>query len=120
MAELLIRVVDKRSGSAEADRRLLQRGHVVVVVADGWQWGRGELSDPAWRILRVPGLQPDDLASLVAEEPATQAHVSQPPRLRAFSLQIDCGPLAVLDAATAPVTLPMSLDDLLALRQPKA
>lgn len=56
MCEILLRVRDKESrGDAQ---RLMQNkaGDVVVVVEDGHRWGNAEVSNPDWRILRLPGL----------------------------------------------------------------
>lgn len=55
MCELLVRVRDKDSRGI--DQRVLQHmaGDVVVIMPDGHQWGSAEVSNPDWRIFKVPG-----------------------------------------------------------------
>lgn len=50
--EVLIRVVDK--GVAEDCSKA---GDVISICADGWAWSSAELSNPDWRIIRVPILK---------------------------------------------------------------
>ena len=46
------------------DQRLMQTkaGDVVVIVPDGHQWGREEVSNPDWRVLQLPGLAAEALS----------------------------------------------------------
>lgn len=50
--EALIRVVDKGPGEDHS-----KAGDVIAVCPDGWQWSSAELTNPDWRIIRVPLLQ---------------------------------------------------------------
>lgn len=50
--EVLIRVVDK--GVAEDCSKA---GDVISICPNGWAWSPHELSNPEWRIVRVPILQ---------------------------------------------------------------
>ena len=62
MAELLIMARDKDAHpDPYVDVRRLKRGDVLCVKPDGWRWSPRELSNPAWRIVRVAGL-PDSIA----------------------------------------------------------
>lgn len=65
MCEILLRVRDKDSKSV--DQRLMQNkaGDAVVVVEDGHQWGDEEVSNPDWRVLRLPGLPAAAVADLM-------------------------------------------------------
>lgn len=50
--EVLIRVVDKGPNEDHS-----KAGDVISVCPDGWQWSPAELTNPDWRIIRVPILQ---------------------------------------------------------------
>lgn len=50
--EALIRVVDKGPNEDHS-----KAGDVISVCPDGWQWSPAELTNPDWRIIRVPILQ---------------------------------------------------------------
>lgn len=66
MAELLVRVVDKTNpNDAAADRLLPKAGDVIDVHPDGWAWSKAELSNPEWRILRIPDLDVGSLDDLM-------------------------------------------------------
>lgn len=92
MAELLIRVKDKRNppeypNAAVLDTKLLQRGDVVMVCPDGWQWGDAELSNPDWRIVKAPTMTPAEAETYLAAEPEQGA--SRMTQRRAFHLNLD-------------------------------
>lgn len=105
MAELLVRVVDKTNpDDPYLDAQLTKRGDVICVQPDGWPWGIEELKNPDWRIIKLPGIDPDKLASLLA--PEIDADPLKPSRVlqrRAFRLDLDHAALhgarAVLDDA---------------------
>jgi hypothetical protein len=60
MAEILIRVVDKRNlADPQLDRACFRRGDVIAICPDGCLWGNEELLNPDLRILRVPGTVAD-------------------------------------------------------------
>ena len=55
MAEMLVRVVDKINGDFYLNCQCTKRADVIVVQADNWNWGRMELTDPHYRIVRILG-----------------------------------------------------------------
>ena len=68
MTELLLRVHDKvNERDAWLHQRLTKRGDMIVVVPDGWTWGSGELTNPAWRII-VSDLPETEAIGYLAEE----------------------------------------------------
>ena len=71
MAELLIRVVDKVNDSPAKNQLCFKAGDVLHVAADGWQWGTEELANPAWRILKLPGMDPALFRDLLDAQYAT-------------------------------------------------
>lgn len=90
MAELLVRVMDKTSANPLLDCKLTKRGHVICVQPDGWTWGLEEVANPAWRIVRVPGVDPSDLTGLLAPEPEVDPkNPSLYLQRRAFKLDLD-------------------------------
>lgn len=97
MAELLVRVVDKTNPDPVFDAKLSKRGDVIAVCPDGWKWGVEEIANPDWRIISVPGVDPDDFSGLLAAEPETNPN--EPSRMlqfRAFRLDLDHDDLADL------------------------
>jgi hypothetical protein len=55
LADLLIRIRDKEtSGDAETDALQFKAGDVVAVCDTPWPWSTTELTNPDWRILRLP------------------------------------------------------------------
>lgn len=65
MAELLLRIVDKIGSTPAKDILSSKAGDVVVVCPDGWEWSQMELSSPAWKIIKMPGVDPAALNDLV-------------------------------------------------------
>jgi hypothetical protein len=68
MCELLIRVRDKAFGDLYQKVKQLGRGDVVSVVENGWGWSQEELTNPDWRILKLPNILVDDVTDLLAPE----------------------------------------------------
>lgn len=100
MCELLVRVVDKTNpDDPYLDAQLTKRGDVICIQPDGWPWGREELANPDWRIIKLPGIAAESLAAFTAPEvdndPANPSRVLQ---RRAFRLDLDHAVLA--DAAS--------------------
>lgn len=94
MAELLVRVVDKVNPDFYKNIQCTKRGDVILVQPDGWTWGKKELSNPDWRILALPGVDPADLSGLLARELPTDPKTDPktwPKTLqrRAFKLDLD-------------------------------
>jgi hypothetical protein len=114
MCELLVRVIDKvNADDPYLDAQCTKRGDVIVAVPDGWEWGRAELDDPQYSIVRVPLVPLAVGESFLGREFNTNP--SAPSRMlqrRAFRLDIDALPA---DTAT------MTADDIMArkVRKPK-
>lgn len=82
MAELLLRVVDKVGSDLYRNCQCLKRGDVVVVQPDGWKWGNEELTNPDWRILKLPNVTVLQLQQFLSGEPITDSNRSSNTRLR--------------------------------------
>lgn len=91
MCELLVRVIDKiNHDDPYLDVQCTKRGDVIVIVPDGHVWGVMEQLDPQYRIVKLPGVPVDDVASLIAPEPETDPQ--NPNRMlqrRLFRLDLD-------------------------------
>lgn len=67
--EALLRVKDKKNLNSETlDARLTKRGDVIVVVPDGHNWGKEELTNPDWRIVKVPAVTVEEAAPCLEPE----------------------------------------------------
>lgn len=55
MCELLVRVVDRISLDPQAGPASLA-GNVIHRAPDGWNWSAAEISNPAWVVLKIPGI----------------------------------------------------------------
>lgn len=116
--------------------RLPKRGDVICVVPDGWPWGTRDLSEPHWRILKLPGVPVEDLSYLINHE--TPSDPQNPPKAlqyRGYGLNVDKMGDAIaskngvnIDIAsdfasnlmdyqrhTSTFTLPLNADDIKAL-----
>ncbi len=63
MAELLIWIQDAPStGDAAMDAKRDKAGNVITVQGDGWKWTTNEINNPAWRVVKITGMAPDDPA----------------------------------------------------------
>lgn len=90
MSEALIRVRTKDQPDPYLSCKLLERGDVVAVCADGWAWSAAELSNPDWRILALPNVTASQVEAFLGPEFDTDpSHPSRMLRRRAFSLDID-------------------------------
>lgn len=56
MCELLVRVIDKINDDFYLNCMCSKRGDVISLQADGWGWGKEELANPDWRIIKFPGV----------------------------------------------------------------
>lgn len=67
--ELLVRIVDKpKSGDAVVDAQRTTAGDVIAAKPDGHFWGREEVANPEWRIIRVPGMGEAEADALLSGE----------------------------------------------------
>lgn len=66
MADILFRIRDKVNATdAEANELCFKRGDVIAICPTPWAWSTAELTNPDWRILRVPQVSPDNLSDLL-------------------------------------------------------
>src|SRR5512140_1787643 len=73
MAEILIRIVDKTiPADSYRDQRFFKAGDVIHVAEDGWPWGNEELTNPDWRIVKLPGVSVDLLTDMLESQKVTQ------------------------------------------------
>lgn len=91
MCELLVRVVDKiNHEDPYANAKCTKRGDVISICPDGWVWGVQEQLNPDWRIITIPGVSVDEVASLLAPEPETDPqNPSRMRQARLFKLDLD-------------------------------
>lgn len=90
MCELLIRIRDKVNADPYLDAKCTKRGDVIVVLEDGWGWAQGELTNPDWRILRVPAVTVGQAAAFVTPEVDTDpAHPSRVLQRRGFRINLE-------------------------------
>ncbi|MBZ2208480.1 hypothetical protein [Massilia soli] len=79
--ELLIRTIDKLPLVVPAYVRASQRGDIIAIVPDGWEWSERERSNPEWLIIKADNLTEQDVESLLEpgrSEPPENAR-SMPP-----------------------------------------
>lgn len=126
MCEVLLRVVDKVNEDPYLDAKLLKRGDVVVIVEDGHAWGREELANPDWRIVKLPNVTSSVASAFLGDEKDTDpTKPSRVLRRRAFRLDWQTLPAAVLawladDTRAVPTrTVNISAAQLLALKVSK-
>lgn len=94
MCEVLVRVANKANDDPYRTAQLLQRGDVVVVVEDEHAWGPAELSNPDWRILKLPNVSVN--AALAFLGPELDSNPGKPSlmlRPRAFRFDLEHGAL---------------------------
>lgn len=91
MAELLIRVKDKINAvDYYKNFQCTKRGDVIVACPDGWNWGNDELSDPQYRIVKIPSLPLIDAQALTTPEQETDpVRPSRTLQRRGFKLNLD-------------------------------
>lgn len=66
MAEMLVRIKDKpKSGNVYKDRHLSERGCVICIMPDNHSWSNAELTNPEWRIIKVPGINPTVISHFI-------------------------------------------------------
>lgn len=120
MSELLVRVHSKSNPlDLYKDCQLTKRGDVISACVDGWPWGKEELTNPAWRIFKIPVLPLDEALALTVPEFPQDINDQRLTLLkRIFRLDVDNALLPLdlkaylLDdlrvAPTFTVTLPLS------------
>jgi hypothetical protein len=78
---------------------LPKRGDVIDVKEDGAIWGKKELSDPRWRVFRIPGMPIEEARQWTAREQAQSPVKGKTLQYRAFKFDIDAAILADVDFA---------------------
>jgi hypothetical protein len=100
MAEFLVRVTDKVNSDFYRNTKCTKRGDVIVVQADGWEWGLKERTLPEYRIVKVVGMPLSEAQQWVEPEgDFTQPGASKTLQRRRHKLNLD----ALLAIAPAPV-----------------
>jgi hypothetical protein len=94
MAEFLVRIRDKEGHNVG----LLGEREVVSVCEDGWKWSRIELSNPDWRILKVPGMTVEEGEVFTMPEPVDTTRYIQ--RRRAFKIDVTVLPASIQEKIT--------------------
>lgn len=87
--ELLVRIKDKPlSGDLLLDSLRTMRGDVIHVAPDGHQWGKKEIDNPEWRIIKCPDMGKAEAEALLAREPGDPLK-NKYLRKRLFRLDLD-------------------------------
>ena len=121
MAELLIRVVDKIHPT-DPDKNLAtsKKGDVISVCPDGWNWGREELANPEWRIVKMPGVDPATLTDMLEADISIIGGQSFIKRKRVRAYNLDGGLATSLIASGQVITLtPVQISAVLSLKYTK-
>jgi hypothetical protein len=93
MAELLIKAIDATMpDSALEAQQSFKRGHPIVVMPDGWQWGAAETL-PLFVVLKLPGIDVSAVTQYVAPYLDTDGQTQIGPRL--WRVLVDNLPTAV-------------------------
>ena len=128
MAEMLLYMIDRTGIEAGIDvysnAKLSQRGDVVTVQEDGWQWGETELTDPRFQVVSVPDATVADLQPLLSYEspmPGDEEdlfhQLNNTLQYRGFHIVVDA--VAALQQADPPPVVLSSLAEVTAATQQK-
>lgn len=104
MAEVLIRLVDKKNDDPYLDAAASKMGDVVAVEEDGWAWSETERTHSEWLLLSVPDAVRDDFDSYLRPEPGDPTTNRM---LQRRGLKVDVNSLTLV-APTDLVTLPQT------------
>jgi len=126
--ELLVRVKDKINEDFYLNCQCTKRGDVIVAMPDGHVWGKEELSDPNYRILKLPDMLPADAQILCS--PQIDIDPKNPSKTllkRAYKLNLDdpsipneFATFLTEDARTQPALLsPQSATNVISLKAKK-
>lgn len=90
MSELLLRIRTKDQPDPYLACKLLERGDVVAICEDGWAWSAAEMSNPDWRILKLPNVPVATAEAFLGPEFDTDpSNPSRMLRRRAFMVDVD-------------------------------
>jgi hypothetical protein len=120
MAEMMVCMEDRVSVDIESTSKQPQRGDVVRVMPDGWNWGAAERAAP-FSIVIVPDAVPEDLAVFIFPEAPPEPGMewwalSNTLQFRGFKVDVDAYVGGVLRAG-GTATVP--LDEVMALKVQK-
>jgi hypothetical protein len=69
VAELLVWVAEyPKTGDPYVDRSRPSAGCVITIQPDGWKWSKAELTNPDWRVVKLPGIPVEKLTQLTAPD----------------------------------------------------
>lgn len=89
MCEIIVMTEDRIGDDFHKDIKLFKRGDVLCVVADGWNWSQEELTNPLFRIIKLPNLSVSAGRILVAtEQPTDPYHDRRLLRQRMYTLNL--------------------------------
>jgi hypothetical protein len=116
MAEMMVCMEDRISPDIESTSKQPQRGDVIRVMADGWNWGAAERAAP-FTIVVVPDAAPEDLAVFIFPEAPLEIgmewwSLSNTLQFRGFKVDVDSytgGVLRAGEGATVPFDEVMAL-----------
>lgn len=95
MAELLIKATDAFNADPIKDKAgCYKRGDVVVVMNDGWPWGKSE-GPPKFVIVKIPGMTVEEAQKYIESE--KDAPDSEVLTRRKFKFHIDGTPSEIKD-----------------------
>ena len=74
MAEILVKAADAVNSDPELDRLSYKRGDPVVIRPDGHNWASGSLDLNVFYIIKIPGVDPEQLVKYLEPEYDTTAN----------------------------------------------
>lgn len=93
MCEILLKFVDTHD-STHADYALSYlAGDIITVCPDGWVWTGLELTDPRWRVIKIPDVNPSVVN--VALNPRVDPITGSVRRKRDYKIDMSLIPSAV-------------------------
>jgi hypothetical protein len=91
--EFVLQYRSETTGDPYVDCQRLQPGDVIDYRPDGWQWSELELTNPDWRLFRIPGISDAESGSLLTEEPGDRI-TNRMLQRRAFFIDLSVMPLS--------------------------
>lgn len=112
MCEMLVVVVDRVHPDPYIDaNHIAKRGDVIDVREDGHQWGREEISNPNWKIIRVPGVPCAHAQGFLSPEYDEHLHTqSRMLQKRGFCYDLDARPMDYASLMAAMIRKPKLLE----------
>lgn len=107
MCEILLKATNATSPDPYKDVKCYKAGDVVVVMPDGWGWGSKELTDPMFRIVKLPNVTVEQAVGILCAweidvNPAQPSRMLQRRGYRVWYEQLSGQPRAYwLDATRA-------------------